>query len=253
MQVVILAGGLGTRLSEETVNVPKPMVRIGQDPIIVHLMKYYASYGHTDFVIALGYKGDVIKEYFSNFGIRRSNIEVSLSSQTTKIVKPLQEDWKVKLIDTGADAGTGGRLLALQNQLDDDFLMTYGDGLSNVDLDELIATHKKHGRIATVTAVRPPSRFGSLEIENGKVSRFSEKLPEEAGWINGGFFFLNKSICNYISDSAEMFERKPIETIAESGQLTAHQHEGFWQPMDTLRDKMALEEIWQQGSAPWAR
>jgi glucose-1-phosphate cytidylyltransferase len=253
MQVVILAGGLGTRLSEETVNVPKPMVRIGQDPIIVHLMKYYASYGHTNFVIALGYKGDVIKEYFSNFGIHRSNIEVSLSTQTTKIVKPLQEDWNIKLIDTGADAGTGGRLLALQDHLDDDFLMTYGDGLSNVDLDELIATHKKHGRIATVTAVRPPSRFGSLEIENGKVSRFSEKLPKEAGWINGGFFFLNKSICNYISDSAEMFERKPIETIAESGQLTAHQHEGFWQPMDTLRDKMALEEIWQQGSAPWVR
>ena len=253
MQVVILAGGLGTRLSEETVNVPKPMVRVGQDPIIVHLMKYYASYGHTDFVIALGYKGDVIKEYFSNFGLHRSSIEVNLSKQTTKIVKPLLEDWNIKLIDTGEGTGTGGRLLALRELLDENFMMTYGDGLSNVDLDALVATHKNNGRIATVTAVRPPSRFGSLEIENGKVSKFREKLPEEAGWINGGFFYLNKSICDYITDSNEMFERKPIEKIAEAGELTAHQHEGFWQPMDTLRDKMALEEIWQQGSVPWVR
>jgi len=253
MQVVILAGGLGTRLSEETVNVPKPMVRIGSDPIIVHLMKYYASYGHTDFMIALGYKGDLIKEYFSNFGLHGSSIEIDLSTQTTKIIKPLQVNWTIKLIDTGQSTGTGGRLLVLRELLDENFMMTYGDGLSNVDLNALASIHEKSGRIATVTAVRPPSRFGSLEIENGKVSKFREKLPEEAGWINGGFFYLNKSICDYIIDASEMFERKPIEKIAEAGQLTAYQHEGFWQPMDTLRDKIALEEIWQQGAAPWVR
>lgn len=253
MQVVILAGGLGTRLSEETVNVPKPMVRIGQDPIILHLMRYYASFGHTDFIIALGFKGDVIKEYFSNFGLHRSNIEVDLSTQSTTIIKPLREDWKIKLIDTGEGAGTGGRLLALREFLDEDFMMTYGDGLSSVDLDKLVSTHKNGGKIATVTAVRPPSRFGALQIEDGKVTKFREKLPEEAGWINGGFFCLNKSICEYIKDEKEMFERKPLEMIAEAGQLTALQHEGFWQPMDTLRDKILLEEIWQQGSAPWVR
>lgn len=253
MQVVILAGGMGTRLSEETVNIPKPMVRIGQDPIILHLMKYYASYGHTDFVIALGYKGNVIKEYFSNFGLHRSNLDVDLSTQTTKIIKPLQENWRIKLIDTGENTGTGGRLLALRELLNENFLMTYGDGLSNVDLDELISTHKKGEGIATVTAVRPPSRFGSLEIEKGRVLKFREKLPEEAGWINGGFFYLNKSICKYISSDKEMFEKKPIETIAETGQLTAYQHDGFWQPMDTLRDKIVLEEIWQRGCAPWVR
>jgi len=253
MQVVILAGGLGTRLSEETVNIPKPMVRIGQDPIIVHLMKYYASFGHTEFIIALGYKGDVIKEYFSNFGLHRSNIEVDLSQQSTSIVKPLKENWKIKLIDTGEGTGTGGRLVAVKEFLRDSFMMTYGDGLSNVNLDELLSTHNQNDRLATVTAVRPPSRFGSLEIENGKVAKFREKLPEEAGWINGGFFVLNKSVCDYIGDESEMFERKPLETLASEGQLSAYQHDGFWQPMDTLRDKMALEEIWELGSAPWVR
>lgn len=253
MQVVILAGGLGTRLSEETVNIPKPMVRIGQDPIIVHLMKYYASFGHTDFIIALGYKGDVIKEYFSNFALLRSSIEIDLARQSSHVIKPLEENWKIKLIDTGLNTGTGGRLLALQEYLDDEFMMTYGDGLSNVNLDDLAISHKKAGRLATVTAVRPPSRFGSLEIESGKVVKFREKLPEEAGWINGGFFYLQKSVCEFISNEQEMFERKPLEVIAESGHLTAFQHEGFWQPMDTLRDKLALEEILNQGSAPWIR
>jgi glucose-1-phosphate cytidylyltransferase len=253
MQVVILAGGLGTRLSEETVNIPKPMVRIGQDPIIVHLMKYYASFGHTDFLIALGYKGDVIKEYFSNFALHRSSLEIDLAKQDSHVIKPLQENWKIKLIDTGLNTGTGGRLLALHEYLDNEFMMTYGDGLSNVNLDDLVISHKKAGRLATVTAVRPPSRFGSLEIENGKVIKFREKLPEEAGWINGGFFYLQKSVCEFISNEQEMFERKPLEDISDSGNLTAFQHEGFWQPMDTLRDKLALEEILNQGSAPWIR
>jgi len=253
VQVVILAGGLGTRLSEETTNVPKPMVRIGHEPIIVHLMRYFASYGHQEFIIALGYKGEVIKEYFSNFVVNRSNIEVDLSNQSITILKPLQENWKIKLIDTGEASGTGGRLLALRDFLQDEFLMTYGDGLSNVDLDQLVSTHKDAGRIATVTAVRPPSRFGSLEIQDQRVLKFSEKLPEEAGWINGGFFSLNKSVCEYIDSDKDMFERSPLERIAEMGQLTAHIHEGFWQPMDTLRDKVLLEDIWHRGSAPWVR
>ena len=253
MQVVILAGGMGTRLSEETVNIPKPMVRIGQDPIIVHLMRYFASFGHTDFVIALGYKGDVIKEYFSNFALQRSSFEIDLVSQTSKVLKPTPENWKIKLIDTGLNTGTGGRLLAIQEYLNDEFMMTYGDGLSNVNLDELSFSHKKSGRLATVTAVRPPSRFGSLEIENGKVTKFSEKLPEEAGWINGGFFYLQKSVCDFIGSESEMFERKPLEDIASSGNLNAYLHEGFWQPMDTLRDKISLEEIFNQGLAPWIR
>lgn len=253
MQVVILAGGLGTRLSEETTKIPKPMVAIGRDPIIVHLMRYYASFGHSDFVIALGYKGDMIKEYFNNFGLHRSSIAIDLAEQKTTIIKSLQENWRIKLIDTGDTAGTGGRLLALKDYLDDTFMMTYGDGLSNVDLDQLVSTHHVGKRLATVTAVRPPSRFGSLEIENGKVSKFREKLPEEAGWINGGFFCLNKSICDYVGYETEMFEHKPLETLAGDGQLSAYQHEGFWQPMDTLRDKIALEEIWQRGSAPWVR
>lgn len=253
MQVVILAGGMGTRLSEETTNVPKPMVRIGQEPIIVHLMRYFASYGHREFIIALGYKGEVIKEFFSNFVVNRSNIEVDLSNQSITILKPLEENWKIKLIDTGESSGTGGRLLALGDFLEDEFLMTYGDGLSNVDLDLLVSTHRDAGRLATVTAVRPPSRFGSLEIQGKSVLKFSEKLPEEAGWINGGFFFLNKSVCDYIDSEKDMFERSPLERIVELGQLTAHIHEGFWQPMDTLRDKLLLEDIWHRGSAPWVR
>lgn len=253
MQVVILAGGMGTRLSEETGNMPKPMVRIGQDPILVHLMKYYASFGHTDFVIALGYKGEVIKDYFNNFSLLRSSIEIDLSNQEKRIIKPQKENWRIKLIDTGLNTGTGGRLLAIREFLEEEFLMTYGDGLSNVNLDELIKSHKSGGRLATITAVRPPSRFGSLEIDGNKVCKFREKLPEEAGWINGGFFYLNKSVCDYVTHASEMFERNPLEEIAESGNLTAYLHEGFWQPMDTLRDKMALEEIWQHGPAPWVR
>ncbi len=253
MQVVILAGGMGTRLSEETVNIPKPMVRIGHDPIIVHLMKYFASFGHTDFVIALGYKGDVIKEYFSNFALHRSSFEIDLSNQKSHVLKPTPENWRIKLIDTGLNTGTGGRLLAIREYLNDEFMMTYGDGLANVNLDELCFSHKKSGRLATVTAVRPPSRFGSLEIENGKVTKFREKLPEEAGWINGGFFYLQKTVCDFISSDSEMFERKPLEDIASSGNLNAYLHEGFWQPMDTLRDKMSLEEIFNQGLAPWIR
>lgn len=218
MQVIILAGGLGTRLSEETVNIPKPMVRIGQDPVIVHLIKYYASYGHTDFVIVLGYKSDIIKEYFSNFNSGKSSTDVDFSKQTT-IIKPLTKNWQITLINTGSDTGTGGSLLALREVLDENFMMTYGDGLSDVDLNNLESTHKKGGRMATVTAVRPPSRFGSLEIENGRVLKFREKLPEEAGWINGGFFLLNKSICDYISDQSEMFERKPLEMIADAKRI----------------------------------
>ena len=251
MKTFILCGGFGTRLDHEGKLKPKPMVNIGNLPILMHIINYYTKFKITEFVLCLGYKSHVIINYF----LKKGFLKIKNKKYIMIEFKIIKKKIKIFLVKTGINTGTAGRIKIAYKKLNlnEDFMMTYGDGLSNVDLDALVATHKNNGRIATVTAVRPPSRFGSLEIENGKVSKFREKLPEEAGWINGGFFYLNKSICDYITDSNEMFERKPIEKIAEAGELTAHQHEGFWQPMDTLRDKMALEEIWQQGSAPWVR
>ena len=230
VQVVILAGGFGTRLSEETDLIPKPMVRIGGLPILQHIINFYSRFGHKDFVIALGYKAEVIIEYFKsneNFGL------------------------DIKLVDTGLETSTGGRIKKLKDILADEFMLTYGDGLSNVNIDELLDHHKKFGKIATVTAVRPPARFGTIEISNGIVTKFAEKDPQDAGWINGGFFCLNKKVCEYISDLTISFESEPLRQLVGIQELTAFEHNGWWQPMDTLRDKRTLESIWDKGDAPW--
>jgi len=234
MQVVILAGGFGTRISEETDHIPKPMILIGNEPILMHIMKYYASFGHKDFVVALGYKAEIIQEFFA-----------------TRIPALEKLGWTVNLVDTGLNTFTGGRIAKLFPHLEQEFLMTYGDGLSNVNLDALLAHHRAHGKLATVTAVRPPARFGSMEIENGLVQRFSEKSPQEAGWINGGFFCLNKIVCSYVQDELTAFEGKPIDRLVQESQLAAFDHHGWWQPMDTLRDKRTLEALWNDGNAPW--
>jgi glucose-1-phosphate cytidylyltransferase len=230
MQVVILAGGLGTRLSEETDLIPKPMVKIGNIPILLHIMNFYSSFGHKDFIVALGYKSEVIIEYFEN----NKNSELNIT-----------------LVDTGLDTSTGGRIKLLEDQLDDEFMLTYGDGLSNVNIDDLIEHHKRFGKIATVTAVRPPARFGTIETSNGVVTKFAEKDPQDAGWINGGFFCLNKKVCNFISDSSTSFESEPLNHLVKIQELSAYEHHGWWQPMDTLRDKRALESVWDKGDAPW--
>ena len=230
MQVVILAGGFGTRLSEETDLIPKPMVRIGSIPILEHIMNFYSGFGHKDFVVALGYKADAIIQHF----------------ETIK-----NSEFNVKLVDTGLDTSTGGRIKKLVDVLDDEFMLTYGDGLSNVNIDHLLEHHRRFGKIATVTAVRPPARFGTIEISNGVVTKFAEKDPQDAGWINGGFFCLNKKVCDFISDSTTSFESEPLANLVKIQELTAFEHNGFWQPMDTLRDKRTLESIWDKGDAPW--
>jgi glucose-1-phosphate cytidylyltransferase len=230
VQVVILAGGFGTRLSEETDLIPKPMVRIGNIPILEHIMNFYSGFGHKDFVVALGYKADVIVQHF----------------ETNK-----NPEFNVNLVDTGLETSTGGRIKKLVDILDDEFMLTYGDGLSNVNIDALLDHHRRFGKIATVTAVRPPARFGTIEISNGVVTKFAEKDPQEAGWINGGFFCLNKKVCDSISDSTTSFESEPLNQLVALEQLTAFEHHGWWQPMDTLRDKRTLESIWEKGNAPW--
>lgn len=251
MQVVILAGGFGSRLSEETDLIPKPMVRIGQDPIILHLMKFYASYGHTDFVIALGYKGHVIKDFFANYMLYKSDITVNLASHEIEMITNLDDKWTIKLIDTGEQTLTGGRLLRLREHLEPEFMLTYGDGLSNVNLDNLYKFHKLNSKIGTVTAVRPPARFGSIEIKDGFVTSFSEKNPQNSGWINGGFFCFKKEICDYISGDDFSLEGKTMEDLVQIHELAAFTHEDFWQPMDTLREKRILETLWDKGEAPW--
>lgn len=232
MQVVILAGGLGTRLSEETDVIPKPMVRIGNLPILHHIMNYYAEFGHTDFFIALGYKAEIIKDYFAGLnGIK----------------------WNINLIDTGLETATGGRIKRLETHLDQEFMLTYGDGLSNINLDDLLQHHRNFNRIATVTAVRPPPRFGTIRINAGMVTKFAEKDPQDEGWINGGYFCLNKKVCSFIQDSQISLENEPLNRLVAIRELTAYEHTGWWQPMDTLRDKRTLESIWREGGAPWLR
>jgi len=232
VQVVILAGGLGTRLSEETDVIPKPMVRIGNLPILHHIMNYYARFGHTDFVIALGYKAEIIKDYFANLN---------------------EIKWNINLIDTGLETATGGRIKRLESLLNEEFMLTYGDGLSNINLDNLLEHHQKYGKTATVSAVRPPARFGKLHINDGIVTKFAEKDPQDQGWINGGFFCLNKRVLSFIPDSQTSFESGPLNNLVAIRELTAFEHSGWWQPMDTLRDKRALESMWQTGEAPWLR
>lgn len=253
MQVVILAGGLGTRLSEETGSIPKPMVTIGEDPIIVHLMRYFASYGHNKFLVALGYKGYVIKEFFANYALHNSDLRINISEKKIEVLESRAENWTVELIDTGQATMTGGRVLRLKDYLEPEFFLTYGDGLSDVNLDDLVSHHQIENRVATVTAVRPPARFGSLEVRDGAVRKFGEKIVQDAGWINGGFFCCSKLILSYLENDQTVLEGSPLEKMVAEDQLSAFIHEGFWQPMDTMRDKLILESIWQKGEAPWKR
>lgn len=234
MQVVILAGGYGTRLSEETDMIPKPMVRIGNIPILRHIINYYSKFGHKDFIIAAGYKAELIDKYFK---------EESLSIKNDSL--------NIKVIDTGVEVSTGGRIKYLEDQLDEEFMLTYGDGLSNINLNDLLQHHKKYNKIATVTAVRPPARFGAISISNGIVTRFAEKDTQDTSWINGGFFCLNKKICTFIQDMLTPFENDPLNKVVSIEQLSAFEHHGWWQPMDTLRDKRSLQSLWEKGEAPW--
>jgi glucose-1-phosphate cytidylyltransferase len=253
MQVVILAGGFGTRLSEETDKLPKPMVTIGEIPILLHIMSYYASFGHKHFTIALGYKGEVIKDFFKNLSLRNSDLSINLENGNVEILRATKSmDWKVDLIDTGLHTQTGGRILKLEKFLDDTFMLTYGDGLSNVNLDELLEHHRKGRKTVTVTAVRPPARFGSLLMDGDLVTSFSEKKPQDAGWINGGYFCMTKNILKMIDDESYSLESLPMEKLVSKSELNAYRHEGFWQGMDTIRDRQLLEELWQSENAPWS-
>jgi glucose-1-phosphate cytidylyltransferase len=252
MKVVILAGGMGSRLSEETEIKPKPMVEIGGKPIIWHIMKIYATFGFTEFILALGYKGELIKDYFLNYYNYNSDLTVHLKKGGVCADSRHTEDWMVQLVDTGLETGTGGRLKRLAPLLgDQSFLMTYGDGVSNVDLDQLVAFHKKQKKVATLTAVRPPARFGGLEFQGDLVSRFSEKSQIDEGWINGGFCVLEPEVLQYIENDTIMFERQPLENLAAQRKLAAFRHEGFWQCMDTVRDVRLLNSLWASGDVPW--
>jgi glucose-1-phosphate cytidylyltransferase len=255
MKVVILCGGLGTRLAEETQLKPKPMVEIGGRPILWHIMRIYEHHGFKEFVLALGYKGELIKDYFLNYHARQSDITIRLKSGEVAFSNPTVEDWTVSLVDTGQTTQTGGRLLRLRERLrkHGTFMLTYGDGVSNVDLQALLAFHRAHGRLATVTAVRPAARFGDLELEGDQVSVFAEKPQMGEGWISGGFFVFEPAVLDYIADDTTMLERAPLEKLADSGQLMAYRHSGYWQPMDTMRDKNTLEALWAAGTAPWVK
>lgn len=252
MKAIILAGGLGTRISEETHLKPKPMIEIGGKPILWHIMKQYSHYGIYDFVICCGYKGYVIKEYFANYFTHMSDVTFDISNNKMEVHHATAENWRVTLIDTGEATMTGGRLKRVAGYAgDEDFCFTYGDGVSNVDVGQLIQFHKTKGTLATVTSVQPPGRFGSLDIKQDKIIGFKEKPLGDGGWINGGFFVLSPRIFEYIDGDSSVWESKPLERLAKDGQLSAYKHEGFWQPMDTLRDLVMLEELWSSGKAPW--
>lgn len=254
MKAVLLAGGLGTRLSEETTVRPKPMVEIGGRPILWHIMKIYSSFGVNDFIVCLGYKGYVIKEYFANYALHMSDVTFDMRTGNIQIHRNDAEDWRVSLVDTGEATMTGGRLKRVLDHLDgEDFCMTYGDGVSDIDIGRTIEFHRHHGGLATVAAVFPPKRFGQLEIVDERVRNFKEKPDGEGGFINGGFFVLSRGVGEYITGDTTVWERQPLEQLSQDGQLYAYKHEGFWQPMDTLRDKIYLEELWARGNAPWKR
>ena len=252
MKVVILAGGLGTRLQEVTDVKPKPMVEIGGLPILWHIMKMYSSFGHKDFIAALGYKGEIIKQYFLNYYHLHHDITVHLGKGETQVHGNPPEDWTVQLVNTGSDTMTGGRIKRLAPLLKEGtFLLTYGDGVANVDIKALLEFHKKHGKLATITAVRPPARFGGLVFQEDRVVQFSEKPQIGEGWINGGFFVFEPKVLDYIAGDGTILERDPLETLASEGQLMAYRHDKFWQCMDTLRDVKTLESLWESGKAPW--
>lgn len=253
MKVVILAGGMGTRLAEETHARPKPMIEVGGKPLLWHIMKIYSHHGFNDFVVCLGYMGYVIKEYFNNYYLHHSDVTFDFTRKKQEFYNDTAEPWRVSLIDTGANTMTGGRLRRVRQHLGDEpFLMTYGDGVCDVDIRRTVAFHREHKKLATVTAVRPPGRFGVLEIEDdGGVGAFREKPSNEFGWINGGFFVLNPAALDLVESDETVWERGPLETLAARSELRAFRHEGFWQPVDTLRDKKLLEDLWAKGAAPW--
>ena len=251
MKVVILAGGLGTRLSEYTEAIPKPMVRIGNKPMLWHIMQRYAKFGHNDFLVALGYKSEVIKEYFLNYKILNSDFTIDLKNGSILAMNSDPVDWKVSLIETGTNTMTGGRVRRLRNNIGNEtFLMTYGDGISDIDIDELIAFHKSHGKLVTMSAVRPGARFGELELDGTRIVSFEEKPQLHEGWINGGFFVMEPAFLDFIDDDETMLERAPLEKAAKLGQLMAYRYEGFWQCMDTKRDVETLESLYKT-RAPW--
>ena len=249
--VVILAGGLGTRLREETVVRPKPMIEVGGRPILWHIMKIYDHFGYRRFVLPVGYLGDIIKGYFRSYAERQADFTVNtLSGDVVRHSAP-PESWDVTVIDTGADTMTGGRIRRLDRHLPDRFMLTYGDGVADIAIDRLLAFHQAQGKIATVTAVRPPARFGALELDGDGVAEFSEKRQADSGWINGGFFVFERQVFNYLAGDESVLEREPLERLASEGQLAAYRHEGFWEPMDTQRDLNDLNRRWSEGAAPW--
>ncbi len=254
MKVVILAGGMGTRIGEESVLKPKPMIEIGEKPILWHIMKIYSHFGYNDFVICLGYKGYQIKEYFANYYLHESDVTFDFSAAAKiEVHSHTAEPWKVTLVNTGIEAQTADRLVAVRSHLGNaPFMMTYGDGLSDVNIAELLKFHEKNGKVATVTAARPTGRFGALSINaNGKVDRFQEKPEGDNAWINAGFFVLGQKVFDYIKGDKVLFEKEPMEGLARAGELVAYKHTGFWQPMDTLREKNLLDNLWQSKKAPW--
>jgi len=253
MKAVILAGGLGTRISEESVLRPKPMVEIGGRPILWHIMKIYAAHGITDFIICLGYKGYVIKEYFANYVLHAADVTIDLAQNKLEYLSGAPEPWKVTLVETGEATETGGRVkrVARWLQEDDTFCMTYGDGVADIDITASIAFHRQHGKLATMAAVTPPGRFGALTLEGDSVTGFREKPRGDGGLINGGFFVLSRQVLDYIADDKTVWERAPLEKLAAEGQLQAFRHDGFWQPMDTVRERTVLESLWTGGKAPW--
>ena len=251
MKVVLLAGGLGTRISEESYLKPKPMVEIGGKPVLWHIMKIYSTYGLNDFIICCGYKGYVIKEYFANYFLHTSDVTFDMKENKMHIHQSASEPWKVTLVDTGENTMTGGRIKRIKDYIDGDFCLTYGDGVSDINIKKLLEFHKSHGKLATLTATQPPGRFGALNLTGTKINNFQEKPTGDGNWINGGFFVLNKKVLDLIEGDETIWEKDPLEKLAKNDQLQAFFHKGFWQPMDTLRDKNALEDLWQKGKAPW--
>jgi glucose-1-phosphate cytidylyltransferase len=251
MKLVLLAGGLGTRLSEETDMRPKPMIEIGGKPILWHIMKTYSAHGINEFVICCGYKGYMVKEYFANYFMHMSDVTIDLTSNEVMFHHKKAEPWKLTLVDTGELTQTGGRLKRVAEYIDSDFCMTYGDGVGSIDITALIQFHNSHGKLGTMTAVQPPGRFGAIKIEGTAIKSFQEKPSGDGAWINGGFFVLRPEVLDLINDDNTVWEREPLESLARSGQLESFFHRGFWQPMDTLRDKVLLEHHWANGNAPW--
>jgi glucose-1-phosphate cytidylyltransferase len=252
MKVVILAGGLGTRLAEETTIRPKPMVEIGDRPMLWHIMKIYSSYGLNDFVICLGYRGYMVKEYFANYHLHTSDVTFDVAANRMEVQRTATEPWRVTLIDTGQNTMTGGRLRRVLQYLgDEDFCFTYGDGVADIDIGRLVEFHRDEGTLVTVTAVQPTGRFGSMVLDGSRVSEFSEKPTGDGAWINGGFFVVSPKVAPYLEADDTVWEREPMQRLASEGQLSSYRHTGFWQPMDTLREKLRLDELWESGAAPW--